>query len=70
MHFDFDAHKNLAREPTHVESAIRHANNCAHKGDYCVCKVKSTYLVLLEFSASIRNDLRVIYNTRTGYQTA
>ncbi len=70
MQFDFDAYKNLVSPPTKVEAAIRHANDCAHKGDYCVCFVKNTYLVLLEFTVSIRDDLSVIYNTRSGYQTA
>ena len=71
MNIDFDAHRNLDnRAIDSLDLAIQQATKIAHKGDYVVCKTPSGIQVLPEFSATVRDDVEVIYSTVTGYMYA
>ena len=69
--FDFQAHKNLSNtQETSLDIAIQQAKKLAPKGDFSVVDIKGTISVLPEFLASVRQNAKILFNTRTGYTFA
>lgn len=69
LHCDFDAHRALSGQTTtDVQVAVHQAQEKSASGRFLVCITDAgNVLVLPYFSASVRKDIEVIFDTDNGY---
>lgn len=69
LHSDFDAHRALSgKTTTDIQVAVQQAQEKSADGRFLVCVTNAgDVLVLPYFSASVRDDIAVLFDTDKGY---
>lgn len=69
LHSDFDAHRALSGQTTtDIQVAVQQAQEKSADGRFLVCITNAgDVLVLPYFSASVRDDIEVLFDTDKGY---